>query len=308
MRIALIGASGVLGRQTVPLLLAQGHAVRAMTRSPQRAVALAASGCEPVIGDLIEPASLARACQGVDAVVAGAHSMLGRGRWRSEAVDGAGSRALIEAARAAGVRRFVYVSVCGAAPDHPVDFFRTKWSVEQAVRASGMAHVILRPTAFMEWHVHEFNGRAVLERGEIRTIGSGAKPRNFVAAADVAQFVVRALSDDALRGRALEIGGPANLTHHEVARLYASTAGIDPRERRLPAALARVAGAAIAPFHPGVGRILRLLGLPDDAFDERFDAAALQAEFGVTLTPVETFVRAQVALWRSGRSGRSGGG
>jgi uncharacterized protein YbjT (DUF2867 family) len=74
-------------------------------------------------------------------------------------VDDRGHRNLIAAARAAGVQRFVYVSAHGAAPDHPVDFFRTKHAIEEALAASGLDAVSMRPTAFMEQHVHLFNGK-----------------------------------------------------------------------------------------------------------------------------------------------------
>jgi uncharacterized protein YbjT (DUF2867 family) len=124
MRVLIVGATGVLGGETARCLSADGHDVRGMTRSPVRARLLAAGGVEAVVGDLTDPASLARACMGMDAVIAAAHGALGRGRYRSEAVDDAGHRALVDAAGAARVARFVYTSAAGAAPDHPVDFFR----------------------------------------------------------------------------------------------------------------------------------------------------------------------------------------
>ncbi len=63
---------------------------------------------------------------------------LGRGRNRSEAVDDVGHRSLIDVARDAGVTRFVYTSALGAAPNQPIDFFRTKWAIEQHLASSGL--------------------------------------------------------------------------------------------------------------------------------------------------------------------------
>ena len=131
MLVLVVGASGTLGREAVRALHAAGHRVRGMTRSPERIRVIELLGGEATIGDLTDPPSLARACSGVDAVLAAAHGALGRGRYTSAAVDDAGHRALVDAARAAGVGRFVYVSALGAAPDHPVDFLRTKRSLEQ---------------------------------------------------------------------------------------------------------------------------------------------------------------------------------
>jgi len=74
------------------------------------------------------------------------------GAWSyaSRAVDELGHKALIDAARAAGVQRFVYVSGMGAASDHPIDFFRTKYEGERYLERRGLEHVILRRSVFME--------------------------------------------------------------------------------------------------------------------------------------------------------------
>jgi uncharacterized protein YbjT (DUF2867 family) len=300
-KVLVVGATGALGRPVVQMLLAQGVAVRALNRHPAQAADLAARGAEVIAGDLTDAASLERACAGATRVLAAAHAILGRCRWRSEAVDGAGHRALIAAARAAGVRRFVYTSACGAGPGHPIDFFRTKHAMEQVLLASGLDAVILRPTAFMEHHVHALNGQAVLDKGKARLIGPGTKPRNFVCAADVARFALRALLDDPPPFRRLDIGGHGQHSNAEVAALYAREAGIAPRASHLPRGLAAAIGAVAGPLHPGVARILKLMGLPDDAFDERFDGAeALERDHGVRLTRLEEFVRARVAEARRG--------
>ena len=298
--VLVVGATGVLGRHVIERLRARRVAVRALVRDPARAADLAASGVEIVPGDLIDAASLARACAGAERVFAAAHSLLGRGRHASEHVDDSGHRALIAAARSAGVRRFVYTSACGASPDHPIDFMRTKHTIEQAVQASGLDAAILRPTAFMEHHVHNFNGRNVLEKGKAQLIGPGTKPRNFVSAADVAEFAVRALLQDPPPFRTLDIGGPGHHNNAEVAAMYARCAGIEPRASHLPRGVAGVLAVALTPFHPGLARLLKMMSLPDDAFDESFHgAAALERDHGVRLMTLEAFVRAQVAASRA---------
>lgn len=145
---------------------------------------------------------------------------MGRGRRRSEAVDDRGHGELFAAAQAAGVRRFVYASACGAGPSHPIGFFRTRLALEQVLAASGLDAVVLRPTAFMEHHVHHFNGKAVLEKGKAQLIGPGTKPRNFVCAADVAPLAMRALVEDPPPFRTLAIGGQGQHSNAEVAARY----------------------------------------------------------------------------------------
>lgn len=301
MKVLVIGATGALGRPVVKALLERGVQVCAVNRHPEQAADLAHLGAEVMAGDLTDTTSLERACAGTQRVLVAAHGIMGRGRWRSEAVDDAGQRALVDAARTAGVQRFVYISALGARADHPVDFFRTKHHIEQLVRASGLETVVLRPSAFMEHHVHLFNGKAVLDKGKAQLIGAGTKKRNFVAATDVAQFAVRALLEDPPPFSVLDIGGPDHLSNVEVAEIYAREAGIEPRIGRLPAGVARVISVLAAPLHPGLARIMRLMSLPDDAFSERFEgAAALERVYGVKLKGVREFVREQVRASRPG--------
>lgn len=302
MTILVVGATGTLGRDVVRRLRARDLPVRAMVRVPARAGDLAALGAELIAGDLVDAGSVSRACAGATRVLAAAHGLLGRGRQASPHVDDRGHRLLIAAARAAGVQRFVYLSAFGASPDHPVDFWRTKHAVEQALQASGLDAVVLRPTAFMEQHVHLFNGRSVLENGKARLVGAGTKPRNFVSAADVAAFAERALLEDPPRFRVLEIGGPGHYSNAEVAAMYARQAGLPLRTSHLPAGVAAGLSALVRPLHPGVARVLRLASLPDDAMPERFDgAAALEERYGVRLTTVPDFVADRVREFRASR-------
>jgi uncharacterized protein YbjT (DUF2867 family) len=75
--ILLVGASGILGREVATLLLAQGQQVRLLVRTPAKVDDLKRAGAEVIQGDLIDPPSLRRACQGVDHVFVAAHSLLG---------------------------------------------------------------------------------------------------------------------------------------------------------------------------------------------------------------------------------------
>jgi NADH dehydrogenase len=285
--ILVVGDTGVLGKETVERLVAGGHPVRALVRAPARAAELKARGVEVVAGDLLERRSLVAACAGADRVFAAAHALFGR----SQNVDDAGHRALIDAARAAGATRFVYTSALGASPDHPVDFFRTKHAIEQYLRDSGMPHAILRPSAFMEWHAHAFNGKPLLDRGHTVLLGSGAKRRNFVAARDVAAVAVQALTSAEPPADSIEIGGSGNLTDDEVANLYARCAGIEPRVRHVPVSLLRMLAPVARVLHPGIGRVLTLATL---AGDETFDGP--DSPRHVTgKTSLEEFVRERVA-------------
>ena len=295
--ILIVGATGLLGRATALALLAKGHAVRALVRDRTRAAELVRAGAEVFIGDLTDVRSLELACKGVDRVFACAHSLLGRGRYSSAQVDHVGHSALVVAAREANVEHFVYTSMMGAREDHPIDFFRTKHEIEAVVKASGMGYTILRPSAFMECHVHRFNGQMLLERGFTVIVGPGTKPRNFVAVRDVAPFAVQALTEDDLNGRTLEIGGPDNLSNREVAVMYQERTR-QGRIVHLPLGAAKVLASLARPVHEGIARLLDMSTVPDDEMPETWQPGKLLAEFPRRLTTVDAFIDERVTEWR----------
>ncbi len=307
MTILIVGATGTLGRAVALALLKEGQRVRALVREPARqpqAVAeLQRAGAELMVGDLTHPASLDRACKGALRVFACAHSLLGRGAASSAQVDHVGHSSLIAAAMSSGVHRFVYTSALGAREDHPIDFFRTKFEIEQAVRESTIPYTILRPSAFMEQHVHALLGKPILERGFALMFGSGRKRRNFVLARDVAPFAVVALSGDELLNRTLDIGGPDNISNRDLAAMY-TLRSKQGRVFHLPLGLARVGASVVRPLHEGIARVLEIAAVPDDDWPETFDPAPLQAEFPRPMTTVERFVDERVRDWRRSRVGR----
>jgi uncharacterized protein YbjT (DUF2867 family) len=293
--VLIIGGSGMMGVCATKRLLAAGESVRVMSRTPAKAAALAAAGAEVVAGDLLDRASVERACTGATAVIAAAHSILGRGRNASVHVDDAGHRQLIDIAKAQRVRHFVYTSVFDYGSAYrDVPFFRIKLEVEQHVKASGLRYTNLRPTAFMDFHAHALIGKPILTKGKIVLIGRGEQPRNFVAADDVARIAMLALRDESFANETVDIGGPENLTDMEVVRLYERAAGKRAKVTHLPLGVARVVSRLARPFHPGLSQALQAAVLADST-DQSFDARALAARLPFRLTRLEEWVGQAVA-------------
>jgi uncharacterized protein YbjT (DUF2867 family) len=241
---------------------------------------------------MIDRRSLDRAGGGVEAVLAAAQSIFGSRKYASEAVDDAGHRALIDAAKAAGVKRFVYTSARGAAPDHPVDFMRTKAAVERYLEGSGLNFTILRPAAFMEWHVHELLGKSIVEAGKTTIFGAGLNPSNFIAAFDVASFAVAALGAGNASGATLNLGGPDNISKRDVVRVYERYLGRRAQVRTVPLAAMRVMAPLVRPFRPVVSRLMTM-AIWSETTDQTFDVRELPPGHSLPLTGVDAFVRAQ---------------
>jgi uncharacterized protein YbjT (DUF2867 family) len=283
--ILIVGASGNLGKATVRRLLAAGERVRAMSRAPEQLADWAAQGVEVVRGDLLDPASLARACAGVEGVLAAAHAFDSRGGNVPQAVDDAGNRRLMDAARLAGVRHFVLTSILTASADHPVDLFRCKYRAEQYLLASGLSYTILRPTAYMETWV-ALIGDPLVRTGKAMIFGRGTNPINFVAVEDVAQVAVAALTERAPGGRGIAICGPENLSLTQVAQTVDHALGRHSPQRHIPRAMLRLMGTAARPFNRTFARQATAAYWMDTA-DMHGDPTALLAEFPMEMTRLE---------------------
>ncbi|MFN3358921.1 MAG: NmrA family NAD(P)-binding protein, partial [Pseudomonas sp.] len=257
-----------------------------------------------VVGEVTLPDSLRRACAGVSHVVASAHSILGRGAERSALVDDQGHRDLIDAAKAAGVAHFCYVSAHGAAPDHPSAFLRIKYAVEQYLEASGLPYTIVRPTAFLQTHAYEMLGQPILEQGKATIFGKGTGRRNFVAVEDVATLIEAVWDDPQAVGQIIEIGGPAanSLTNNEVAAMFEQAAGRPAKISHVPRAVLRVMSPVLWPFHPGLSQVMAF-ALHDDLHDTTYAAAPLLRRYPLPLTRLDDWIAEHCVAPAAGRAG-----
>ena len=152
--ILVAGATGLVGREICRLLLEKKKPVRAIVRtsSNQELVSdLKSRGAEVVIADFKDPVSLTAACRNVQSVVSTVSSTVSRQAGDSiETVDRRGQIALIDAAKAAGVRRFVLVSFNHQKAPAKCALTEAKDAAEQHLMKSGMEYTILRPSVFME--------------------------------------------------------------------------------------------------------------------------------------------------------------
>lgn len=254
--VLVAGATGTLGRHVVAELKARGHTVRALVRDSARLDELRLPVDEVTRGDLTDAASLAGVCDGVDAVVscAGASMRLGGmlDRRGFGTVDHEGNRNLLARAHAAGVGRFVYVSVFGGPEMAATAYAGAHERFVAELRASGLPHTVVRPTGFFSFF------DAILEmaaRGRAAVIGPGHARTNPVHEADVA-----AACTDALESAAPEpetaLGGPDVLTRREIVELALRVAGRNAPVRSFPAPLLRALVAPLRILNPRLHALL----------------------------------------------------
>jgi uncharacterized protein YbjT (DUF2867 family) len=296
MTTLLVGATGLLGPEICRQLRSAGHGVRALVRPTADAStrdALAAMGVELVEGDLKDASSLSRASAGVNAVISSASSTLSRQAGDSiESVDRQGQLALIDAARRAGVERFVFVSF----RENPLLHFPladAKRAVERALMGSGMSYTILQSSYFMEvWLTPALGFDAV--HGKVRLYGDGNRPVSWISARDVARTAALAIIDNPAPNSVVELGGPEALSPREVIGMFeAAGAGPIATETVPVADLEVQMAAATDPLEKSfAGLMLQYAG------GDAIDTATSRRLFPFEMTTVRDFIAAQLAAGR----------
>lgn len=197
-RVLLIGGHGKIALLLEPLLVDRGDTVTAVIRNPDHDAEVAATGAAPLVADVqsFDVDQLTNLVSGNDAVVWAAGAGGGDPE-RTRAVDRDAAMRSIDAAVAAGVRRYVMVSYFGAGPDHGVpednDFFayaEAKAAADTHLRESGLDYTIVAPSSLT---LDEPTGRI-----DVRAEESGS-----VARADVAAVIAAVLADDRTIGRTI---------------------------------------------------------------------------------------------------------
>jgi uncharacterized protein YbjT (DUF2867 family) len=189
-----------------------------------------------------------------------------------------GNATLIEAAEAAGVRHFILMSIHGAGPEHPMELYRAKFMAEQRLRQSGLEWTIIRPTVFLELWAG-IVGDPLLKSGTAMVFGRGENPINFVSVHEVAKRVEQAVTDQALRGRIVEVVGPENLTLNRLVGIVAQSNGMQAKARHIPLAVLRLGAAALRPIKPDIAGLLQAAVLMDTT-DMSLESAEVTAAPG----------------------------
>ena len=288
-RVLVAGASGQLGRVIVKKLAAAGVPVRAVARNPQKLEGLGVAGVETRAVDLLNLAALTEACRGVRQIVSTVNNAMGSGATSPTKVDLTAHQNLCAAARNAGVRRIVFVSARGIDQDSPVDLFRIKWYIEDAIRRSGVPYVIVRPTAFMDVWVDQIVADPIRQKGTATIFGPGTARANYIAVEDVAEFVVRIVAREEIVNEVVEIGGPSTVSMNEVATLVEKQLGRGGRRRHIPVIAMKVLPPVVRLFNEVGARMMTLGHFA--TIDRPFAAWKTAADrFGVSPRTVEEHV------------------
>lgn len=237
-RVMVTGATGFVGRYMVRELVAKGHKpvclVRDRNRFVEQAARLGNGRFEAVGGNLFDDTALAQSLAGAEACVHLVGIIFERRLMGQtfERIHVEGTRRVVEACRAAGVRRIVHMSALGTRPNAASEYHRTKWRAEGIVRESGLDWTILRPSiihgpdsefmrlmkSFVADTVVPAFGFIPAPLPVIPYFGDGQNRLQPVSVRDVAHCFVAALSMPETIGKIYELGGPEAMSWKELYR------------------------------------------------------------------------------------------
>lgn len=274
-RILVTGATGTTGGEVLRQLAAAGHPVRALVQGAEAAAKLARPGVELAIGHYDDPASLAAALAGVEAVYAVTPVSAKAVGWM---------RNLIDAARRAEVRRFVKLSGMTAGPRSPSALIRAHGESDEYLRASGVPYTILQPNSFMQnqlWSIDTIKQQGAFYQA------TGDARQSVIDVADVAAVAVKALTEPGHERKTYVLTGPESLGFDEIAGKIGRAIGkpvtyvpisTDAAEQGMKASgmpealahdIAEFFGAVATGAYAGTtGDVERLLGRPPATYDQ----------------------------------------
>ena len=223
--ITVFGGTGFLGRNTVRALARAGYRVRVAVRYPNQGFFLPPMGNVGQIAlvkcNVREPEQVAAAVKGADAVVNLTGILYQRGEQSFDAVHVEAAEAIAKAAHEAGATSLVHVSAIGADKDAESSYAASKGEGELRVRAAFPAAAILRPSLVFGPEDDFFNRFASLARflPFLPLIGGGKTKFQPVFVGDVADAIVRCVSDAGTRGKTYELGGPTVYSFKELMQI-----------------------------------------------------------------------------------------
>lgn len=253
-KVLVAGATGYLGKHVVRALSRDGHAVRALARHPDKLADVRELCAEVTLGEATKPETL-------DDVIGDASvwvSSLGKHDFERTTtawdIDFAANRNLLERAKAATVRRIVFVSVFRgpALREEGISSAEARESVVDLIRDSGLSFAIVRPTGFFN-DMADFFRMAV--SGTAWIIGDERARMNPIHGADLADVIARAVNGAA--NEEIDVGGPDALTQREMAELAFAALGKKAKIRRLPAWVVSAAARPVGLWNPFVADLLR---------------------------------------------------
>jgi NADH dehydrogenase len=220
----------------------RGLQVRVLSRGEKKPEVQNLPGVEWFQGDVLDPASLDRAMEGVETVIHLVGIITEVGEATYERVHYEGTVHVVDAAKRAGIRRYLHMSALGTRPNAVSRYHQTKWKAEEYVRASGLDFTLFRPSIIYgekDDFINRFAG-IVRRAPVVPIIGTGKGKLQPIWVEDVGECYLQALEKEETIGETYELGGPDRYTLEEIIDLVMETLGKRRPKIHIPLPLMRI--------------------------------------------------------------------
>ncbi|MBQ6589851.1 MAG: SDR family oxidoreductase [Butyrivibrio sp.] len=229
MKVVLAGAFGNLGADIFRALVKEGHEVVALDMM-SRDLGIDEKAYTFKKVDVTKPETLKGTCDGADVVITTVGLTKGSATVSNYDIDYQGNLNILNEAKAAGVKRFTYISVIKADKAPKVPMLHAKYLFEEELKKSGLTYVIHRPTGYFYDIVKVF--RPMIEKGEVTLLGDKPVHANVISTEDFGEFIVKSMLDD---NKCYNVGGKETYSYEEIANMCFEAAGKTPVIKRAPA-------------------------------------------------------------------------
>lgn len=229
MKTVLAGAYGKLGSDILKELVSKGFDVVAADMIDREIPGLDKNKYTYKKLDVTDAALLKGLCDGADTVITTVGLTSTNAKITNYDIDYQGNLNLLNEAKAAGVKKFVYISVIKADKAPKVPMLHAKYLFEEELKKSGIEYVIHRPTGYFYDIVKVF--KPMIEKGSVSLLGKKAVHANVIDTPDFAEFIVKHIPD---KNVTYNVGGKETWSYEEIARMCFSASGKEPVIKHAP--------------------------------------------------------------------------
>ncbi len=231
MSLLIIGGTGTLGRQVVLQALTKGYPVRCMVRNFRKANFLKEWGVELVYGDLARPETIPPCLKGITAVIDASTSRANE-LDSLKKVDWDGKLCLIESAKAANIKRFIFFSAQNVEQFENIPLMKLKYGIEIKLKNSGIPYTIFRLTGFYQGLIEQY-AIPILENLPI-WVTNESTYISYMDTQDIAKFCLRALQIPQTTNQIFSLSGSRGWGSAEIINLCEQLAGQPAKIKRIP--------------------------------------------------------------------------
>ena len=231
MSLLVIGGTGTLGRQIVLQALTKGYQVRCLVRNFRKAAFLKDWGVELVYGDLSRPETIPPCLKGITAIIDASTSRANE-LDSLKKVDWDGKLCLIEAAKAANVKRFIFFSAQNAEQFNNIPLMKVKNGIETKLKESGIPYTIFRLTGFYQGLIEQY-AIPILENLPIWVTNENTYI-SYMDTQDIAKFCLKALQIPQTTNQTFFLSGSKGWVSSEIINLCEQLAGQEAKVQRIP--------------------------------------------------------------------------